>query len=359
MRNVGTFPGSEGLATALPAFCAAFGALLMIYVFARIPYNRTGLLAGFALSITWFFIVSVIENRHHRLRIGILPFGNFSSLQEVPNIHWRILSKPSDDVIDLDAIVVDLRIDLPDMWERQLTEYALARMPVYHTKHLIESLTGRVELEHLSENSLGSLVPRQDYMRIKHVIDWISAFLCLLILLPLLIIVGLIVQLTSDGPALFRQERIGYQGKPFIVYKFRTMRSSQPGARDERDLAITRTDDSRVTPVGRFLRKSRIDELPQLINVLRGEMSWIGPRPEATILSRWYEQEIPFYRYRHIVRPGIAGWAQVCQGHVAEVDEVRSKLHYDFYYIKRYSLWIDLLIVVRTIRIMINGYGAR
>jgi lipopolysaccharide/colanic/teichoic acid biosynthesis glycosyltransferase len=88
-------------------------------------------------------------------------------------------------------------------------------------------------------------------------------------------------------------------------------------------------------------------------------MSWIGPRPEAAVLSRWYEDEIPFYRYRHIVRPGIAGWAQVCQGHVADVHEVRSKLQYDFYYIKQYSPWIDLLIVVRTIRTMMTGFGAR
>jgi lipopolysaccharide/colanic/teichoic acid biosynthesis glycosyltransferase len=137
------------------------------------------------------------------------------------------------------------------------------------------------------------------------------------------------------------------------------MKVADRDAGEARSLAITRERDDRITPIGRFLRKSRIDELPQIINVLRGEMSWIGPRPEAAILSRWYEEEIPFYRYRHIVRPGIAGWAQVCQGHVADVDEVRSKLHYDFYYIKQYSPWIDLLIVVRTIRTMMTGYGAR
>ncbi|HTG37985.1 sugar transferase, partial [Sphingomonas sp.] len=114
-----------------------------------------------------------------------------------------------------------------------------------------------------------------------------------------------------------------------------------------------------VTRIGRFLRQSRIDELPQLINVLKGEMSWIGPRPEASVLSQWYESKIPFYRYRHIVRPGITGWAQVHQGHVANVDEVTEKLHYDFYYIKQFSLWIDLIIVGRTIRTMMTGFGAR
>src|SRR3546814_15010715 len=104
----------------------------------------------------------------------------------------------------------------------------------------------------------------------------------------------------------------------------------------------------------RFLRQSRLDELPQIINVLKGEMSWIGPRPEAEVLSQWYEAEIPFYRYRHIVRPGMSGWAQVNQGHVVEVGAVRDKLYYDFYYIKHFSPWIDILIVARTIRTVLQ-----
>jgi lipopolysaccharide/colanic/teichoic acid biosynthesis glycosyltransferase len=122
---------------------------------------------------------------------------------------------------------------------------------------------------------------------------------------------------------------------------------------------MTQSDDARITRVGRFLRTSRIDELPQIINILRGEMSWIGPRPEAVALSQWYEQDIAFYRYRHIVRPGISGWAQVNQGHVTNVEDVRNKLNYDFYYIKNYSPWIDMLIVFKTLVTMATGYGAK
>ncbi len=358
MRNVGTYPGSEAIANTLSSFFGAFGILLIIFIFSRLSYNRVSLFAGFSLSLFWFCALAVREQRR-RLKIGVLPFGNFSSLQEIPNVSWRALHSPQDDINDLDAIAADLRIDLPTEWDRQLTEYALTRVPVYHTKHLIESLTGRVELEHLSENSFGSLVPRQDYMTFKHIVDWVVALLAGVILFPFLLFVGLLVRLTSKGPILFRQERIGYLGKPFMVYKFRTMQVEQRAANDERDLAITREGDSRVTKFGRFLRKSRIDELPQIMNILKGEMSWIGPRPEAAILSHWYEEEIPFYRYRHIVRPGIAGWAQVRQGHVADVEAVNSKLHYDFYYIKQYSPWIDLLIVMKTIRTMLTGFGAR
>ena len=111
--------------------------------------------------------------------------------------------------------------------------------------------------------------------------------------------------------------------------------------------------------VGRFLRHYRFDEVPQVINILRGEMSWIGPRPEALPLSHWYEGEIPFYSYRHIVRPGITGWAQVQQGYAAKIRGVTDKLHYDFYYVKYFSVWLDVLIVLKTVRTILTGYGAR
>jgi lipopolysaccharide/colanic/teichoic acid biosynthesis glycosyltransferase len=128
---------------------------------------------------------------------------------------------------------------------------------------------------------------------------------------------------------------------------------------DAREKAVTKDNDPRITRAGRILRKTRIDELPQLFNILMGEMSWIGPRPEAKVLSDWYEQEIPFYRYRHVVRPGITGWAQVCQGHVASIEDVQKKLEYDFYYAKHFSLWLDVLVALKTIGIMVSGRGAK
>lgn len=146
-----------------------------------------------------------------------------------------------------------------------------------------------------------------------------------------------------------------------MMLKFRTMRFRPPSA-DERDAlqaAMTKSDDDRVTKVGRFLRKSRLDEIPQIMNVMLGQMSWIGPRPEALPLSKWYNREIPFYSYRHIVRPGISGWAQVHQGHVTDLEAINEKLAYDFYYIKFFSAWLDIVIALRTIPTMISGFGAR
>jgi lipopolysaccharide/colanic/teichoic acid biosynthesis glycosyltransferase len=183
--------------------------------------------------------------------------------------------------------------------------------------------------------------------------------------LPVMAVVALAIRAESKGAALFRQKRVGHAGKSITVYKFRTMSAVDVEDEDERDhgrklrAAMTSDGDDRITRVGKWLRYLRIDELPQIFNILKWEMSWIGPRPEAEVLSVWYTSEIPFYRYRHVVKPGISGWAQVNQGHVAEVGEVHRKLQYDFYYIKYFSPWLDLLILLRTIKTMLSGFGAR
>jgi lipopolysaccharide/colanic/teichoic acid biosynthesis glycosyltransferase len=224
-------------------------------------------------------------------------------------------------------------------------------------KQLWESLTGKVEIERLSENSFGSLVPARGYFYLKSLIDFVVALVLLPIALPVMAVVAVAIRLDSKGSALFRQKRVGHAGKPIIVYKFRTMRSVD--VEDERRALMTSDDDDRITRVGRILRTLRLDELPQIFNILKWEMSWIGPRPEAELLSAWYTSEIPFYRYRHVVKPGISGWAQVNQGHVAEVEDIYFKLHYDFYYIKYFSPWLDVLIVFRTVKTMLTGWGAR
>jgi lipopolysaccharide/colanic/teichoic acid biosynthesis glycosyltransferase len=135
--------------------------------------------------------------------------------------------------------------------------------------------------------------------------------------------------------------------------KLRTMTHKHGGG------DYTLKDDERITRSGGFLRHYRIDELPQIVNILRGEMSWIGPRPEAVSLAEWYEREVPFYIYRHIVRPGISGWAQVHQGNVGAVDAARVKLEYDFYYIKHFSFWPAAVIVMKTVRALVTCFGWR
>ncbi|KQM36603.1 sugar transferase [Sphingomonas sp. Leaf10] len=358
LRSISQYPGVEASAYTLPSFGISYGIMLLTVIFARLSYSRILLVLGFVLVLVWFMGIHVIAVRRQTFSIGVVPEGDYKVLLPLSGVRWMVLQSPDQDISGLHAITADLRFDLSAEWDRKLADYALRGMPVYHTKHLAESMTGMVQLEHLSENSFGTLSPVSAFMTVKHVGDWIIAAIAAIVLAPALIILAIVIRLDSPGSPIFRQTRIGYRGAPFTVYKFRTMVSGDHGT-VALDAAKTKSADARITRIGYFLRKSRIDELPQIFNILKGEMSWIGPRPEARVLSEWYEGEIPFYRYRHIVRPGLTGWAQVNQGHVAEVDDVRNKLYFDFYYIKSYSPWIDFLIVGKTIQTILTGFGAK
>ncbi|MER8436299.1 sugar transferase [Mesorhizobium sp. M1312] len=357
-KRIGNFPGVAAAGYILPTFALTYGLVFVTIFFFRFDYSRFQAAASFFQSTLWYFGLSLATRRLDPYRLAVIPGGDVDRLESIPGVSWHRIHSPETIVEYASGVVADLRSDLSDEWERYIADRALSGTPVYHVKQISESLTGRVEIEHLSENTLGSLNPNQAYLKIKQAIDWFSALFILVVFSPLLLFVAIAIKLDSAGPALFKQKRIGYRGNIYEVYKFRTMKLST-AAGDEKDEAITKAGDTRITRLGQFLRKSRIDELPQAINILRGEMSWIGPRPEALVLSKWYEAELPFYRYRHIVRPGITGWAQVNQGHVAAVDDVLEKLHYDFYYIKNFSPWLDVLIVFRTIQTMLTGFGAR
>ncbi|MER9867166.1 sugar transferase [Mesorhizobium sp. M0136] len=357
-KRIGNFPGVAAAGYILPTFALTYGLVFATIFFFRFDYSRFQAAASFIQSTLWYFGLSLATRRLDAHRLAIIPGGDVNRLESIPGVSWHKIHSPDTVVEYASGVVADLRADLSDEWERYIADSALSGTPVYHVKQISESLTGRVEIEHLSENTLGSLNPNQAYLKIKQAIDWASALLVLVVFSPLLLFVAIAVKIDSPGPALFRQKRMGYRGHPYEVYKFRTMKLGDIAV-DEKEAAITKAGDARITRLGQFLRKSRIDELPQAFNILRGEMSWIGPRPEALVLSKWYEAELPFYRYRHIVRPGITGWAQVNQGHVAAVDDVLEKLHYDFYYIKNFSPWLDVLIVFRTIRTMLTGFGAR
>jgi lipopolysaccharide/colanic/teichoic acid biosynthesis glycosyltransferase len=356
--SIETYPGIRRSSVILPAALTGHGIAVVWFVLTRFPYDRVGLAAGFLLHIAWLYLLYIYAERKVRRRIAVVPFGATDLLEQIDGVDWHVLKRPHlGDTRSCNAIVADFSAALPDEWEAFLADAALSGRIVYQVKQLSESLTGRVELEHLSENSFGSLLPARGYFHLKGLVDFTVALLLLPLALPVMAVVAVAIRIDRSGPALFRQKRVGHAGRSIIVYKFRTMREVEVA--DERSAAMTRSDDDRITAVGRLLRKLRIDELPQIINILKWEMSWIGPRPEAQVLSIWYTSEIPFYRYRHVVKPGISGWAQVNQGHVAEVDEVHRKLQYDFYYIKYFSPWLDVLILFRTIKTMLTGFGSR
>jgi lipopolysaccharide/colanic/teichoic acid biosynthesis glycosyltransferase len=272
----------------------------------------------------------------------LVDSAQITMLNSVPTIEF-----------DYSGVIADLTLDLDPKWERFLALAALRGIPVYHIKQFNESMSGRVVVDHLKENTLGAVVPSLIYPQFKRAIDLCAALLCLPVVAVILGVCAVLIKLETPGPIFYCQRRAGFGGRPFTIFKLRTMTHNHGGG------DYTVDGDKRITRVGRFLRQYRLDELPQIFNILRGDMSWIGPRPEAVSLAEWYEREVPFYIYRHIVRPGMSGWAQVHQGNVAEVDAARMKLEYDFYYIKHFSFWLDAVIVLKTLRAIVTGFGSR
>ena len=361
-RSVSDLPGTRESSGILPGYLASFGLVLTAILLLRIEYSRINLVLGFGLAVTWFFLVYIVTQRRTRLALGVVEGGRIDYFDAMEGVEAHRL-QPGDWPDGLDAVTADFRFDHSDEWEARLADFTLAGVPVYHSKDLYESLTGRADLEHLSENNFGALGPLATLLSFKQAMDWLVALPALVVMLPLFVVVAVAIRIDSPGPVFFVQERMGYRGRPFRVIKFRTMRTGddrkapREGTGAGVESFITRENDRRITRLGRFLRRTRIDELPQVFNILKGEMSWIGPRPEASALSEWYEAEIPFYRYRHVVRPGITGWAQVNQGHVAEIEDIRTKLQYDFYYIRNFSLWLDILIIMKTAKTVFTGFG--
>lgn len=358
--SVETYPGVRASALNLPVASVCHMAVMVAILLMRLDYDRLALLVGYLFHLVWLYVVYFVVQRGSRPAIAIVPWGAIGRLAAIDTVDWHQMRAPRlDEVVGYEAIVADFGADLPDNWEGFLADAALDGRIVYQVKQLSESLTGRVEIEHISENSFGSLIPARGYFHFKELADFMFSLMLLPFALPVMAVVALAIRI-EGGPVFFRQRRVGYSGRPIDVLKFRTMISNDHRApTDARTAAMTLDGDARITRVGAFLRRTRIDELPQMWNIIKGEMSWIGPRPEAEVLSLWYTGEIPFYRYRHVVKPGISGWAAVNQGHVADVEGVHRKLQFDFYYIKYFSPWLDLLIVFRTIKTMLTGFGSR
>ncbi|MEF7617069.1 TIGR03013 family XrtA/PEP-CTERM system glycosyltransferase [Aquincola sp. MAHUQ-54] len=191
---------------------------------------------------------------------------------------------------------------------------------------------------------------------VKRLFDIVSATVLLLVSAPVMLVTMVLIKLESPGPVFYRQQRVGLNGVPFDVVKFRSMRND--AEKDGKPRWATAADD-RVTSVGRVIRKVRIDELPQLFNVLKGEMSIVGPRPERPFFVDKLTQEIPYYAVRHSIKPGVTGWAQVRYHYGATVEDSQEKLQYDLYYVKNHTLFLDLLILFETVAVVLTGKGAR
>jgi lipopolysaccharide/colanic/teichoic acid biosynthesis glycosyltransferase len=333
-------------------FCVVAIALRFVRIDFSSPQFFLGLVMITALVELFFY-----ANRQWApSRIAVIPgASNIATLPEllINTVEFAMLTSVPTTDFAYNGVIADLNCDMESKWERFLALSALRGIPVYDVKQFNESITGRVAVDHLRENTLGAVVPSLIYPQFKRGLDFLLAMILLPFIALILGVCAVLIKLETPGPIVYRQSRAGFGGRPFTIFKLRTMTHNHGGG------AYTLKDDKRVTRIGHFLRHYRIDELPQIINILRGDMSWIGPRPEAMELARWYEREVPFYVYRHIVQPGISGWAQVHHGNVAEADAARLKLEYDFYYIKHFSYWLDIVIMIKTIRTILTRFGAR
>jgi sugar transferase (PEP-CTERM system associated) len=258
----------------------------------------------------------------------------------------------------VDRVIVAIEDRRGELPLRELLKLRFDGVVIEEAGTLLERLTGKLYLDGLRPSTFiyseGFRVrPSQQIAR--RLVSTLTAAVGLLLFLPFFPIVMLLVRLSSPGPIFFRQTRVGLGGRNFTVFKFRTMRTDAEVA----GAKWATKDDPRVTRVGMFMRKTRLDEVPQLWNVLRGDMGFVGPRPERPEFVPWLSENIPYFDLRHMIRPGLTGWAQVRYGYGATLEETREKLEYDLYYIKHMSLGLDLLIMFETIKTILRRRGAQ
>jgi sugar transferase (PEP-CTERM system associated) len=345
---------------------AGVSALVMrrVYVshWAAAPTARTRILifgAGPAALVVGNTLKAVDPNAHI---VGYVAGPN-ETAAAVPEHELLTLTGTLTETVarlNVDEIVVALtERRAGSMPLRQLLDCKLAGIKVYDLNSHFEKTLGQIRIDYLSASWLifGDGF-NQGAIRtaVKRIFDILSAMLLIVLSAPIMLVTAVLIKLESKGPMLYRQERVGQLGKTFFVTKFRSMRTD---AEKDGKPRWASTNDDRVTRVGHVIRRLRIDELPQLFNVLKGEMSLVGPRPERPFFVEQLTQEIPFYAVRHSVKPGVTGWAQVRYHYGSTVEDSQEKLQYDLYYVKNHTLFLDLVVLIETVGVVLTGKGAR
>lgn len=321
----------------------------------RLPLvSREVFISEFLLSGVLLIGYYLLCHRLYPKRLGLLSevdpaiFEAYTSLEIIP------IDAASSQDKQFDGIVANLRGVIDNDTTHLLADLAQRHIPVHDANILIETLGGRISLTNLTPIEIESFKPPVVYGLIKRVGEITLIVVSAPLMIVLWMIIALAIKLDSPGPILFSQERVGHNGVAFTMLKFRSMFVTSPESP-----RFTERNDKRITRVGWVLRRLRLDELPQLWNVILGDMSVIGPRPEQIALAANFERLIPFYGFRHTIRPGITGWAQVMFGYAVSDEQTRAKLELDFFYIKHLSAWLDLVVLVKTIRTIILASGAR
>ncbi|WP_244978987.1 sugar transferase [Cupriavidus plantarum] len=346
-----------GMAATLP-----FALLLLAFAAFHIEYSRGALLLGYLTTLAWsgFGYRRFVQN--YVPVFGYTDPHALAQLEDIlampgasaPSAMRFVLIRSIEEAAGCDGLMLDRNATADPERTRALARFKLGHVRMYSVERVGEMLTGRVGLAHIDENFLDDYARHYLYGFIKRVIDVAAVLGLAPLALPAALLTALAIRIESPGPVLFRQPRVGRFGATFTVLKFRSM-----AVQIDAPAQFAARHDPRVTRVGRVIRKYRLDELPQLWNVLMADMSLIGPRPEQVPMVDKFSETIAYYPYRHLVRPGLSGWAQVQQGYVGSHEETITKLSYDLYYVKHCSFALDLLIAVKTVRTLLTGYGAR
>jgi sugar transferase (PEP-CTERM system associated) len=272
------------------------------------------------------------------------------------------LTEDLDEIVkreDIDRIVVAMGERRGQLPTDKLLQLSLAgHVSIEEGATFYERVTGRVSLNMIRPSWL-IFTGRGRQVRLaaltRSAVHWLVAFVGLFLSLPIVAVTAILIKLDSRGPVFYKQERVGKNGRLFVLAKFRSM-----GVDAETTGPVWASkDDDRTTRVGRIIRKVRIDEIPQFWNILRGEMSFVGPRPERPHFVAQLAQEIPYYEQRHLIAPGLTGWAQIKYPYGASIEDARQKLQYDLFYIKNHSLILDAIVLFETIKIIMFGRGAQ
>lgn len=324
------------------------GCLCLVVLVTRLPFSRTSMLLTLGLSLAGGALIVFLRERTAGPRVGVILNG----AKAPPLAGAEMIASPTQDLRRYNVILTPMNMPLSAEWSAALSRAMLSGTQLRHVAEYLEEARGQTSIKHFHIDHLSDQAGH--YAWIKRVSDLAATLLLLPVTLPLMLITALLVLVMMGRPVLFVQERIGLGGRRFRMFKFRTMASSASG-----EARAAKAGDLRVTPLGHILRRYRLDELPQFLNIALGDMSLIGPRPEWTLLHDEYVRQEPAYVYRNLVRPGITGWAQIRSGYSSNIAEARIKLSFNLYYVKNISLALDLQIAVRTLWALVTGYGAR
>ncbi len=358
MKNTGGFLRSVGAAIAVnAALSVAFFYFVTIYGITP----KTNLFIFLAIAFGLMYAWRALYNDAVGQRLPVTPVAFFKTSKVTEEIARAIAENPqlgyrvTDDIGSADLIIVPPQAGNDARATTALYRYALAGVEVTDTASFYELVFGKLPVAELEEawflKSLANRHTVYDFFRVP--LEMVMALAIGAVTLPLTLVIAALVKLTSRGPVIFKQVRVGEFGREFTLYKFRSMvANAADGSAEAGTGAVWKTEnDPRFTGIGRIIERTHLDELPQLVNILKGDASFVGPRPERPRFVSELKEKIPYYELRHLVRPGIAGWAQLQYKYGASVEDAYQKLQYDLYYLKNRSFLLDLSILLKTFKL--------